>query len=247
MNKFSLGNYTRILKYLRSTGIPQCSFLNPEKGILLRHDVDYCLSTAAELARINAGNGTIATFFVLINSPLYNTFSGESRKALETISSCGQHIGLHYHHDGGNFDLQRLQTEFEALRMLVPDSQKVVAWHNPEGDLAILNKAAEQTGFVSSYSDPFFKDCTYISDSNCRNTADKIIKAIHSRTTFTVQLLIHPCIWIHGGDGIEYILEKEFLANLQKTIVGFEGNLLWKEQLGDDILTRIRHKKWSTP
>ena len=147
--RFNIDEYRRLVRALGQGRRPLCRFYpRPQTGLLLRLDVDYDLGWAAMTAAVNAEEGVHATYFVLVASDLYNPASERGRTALAGIAGHGQSIGLHYHHRGGALDRQRLAHEFANLRHLVPRAEPIIAWHNPEGELAPLTLAAVDAGFV---------------------------------------------------------------------------------------------------
>lgn len=243
---FTIEAYTRMLRGLLSTGRRVMTFRaasevtwdrGPEKGLILRHDVDYCPATASKIAQINNKHGVSGTFFILVSSPLYNIFSPDSIQALQTIQNSNQNIGLHYHHTDNKLDSCRIEREMTALRLICPQAHRVVAWHNPHGNLEALNSEAECLGFTSTYSTCFFGQEKYISDSNCRHTADEIITFANTCRSQLLQVLLHPLIWIYGGNGINDILKRAFRAKVESTTITFEENCQWQQEFKQEVMS----------
>ena len=65
------------------------------RTLYLRHDIDVLLSKAIEMAKIEAEMGIRATYFVLLNTPLYNPFEERDLALLQKIASLGHWLGLH--------------------------------------------------------------------------------------------------------------------------------------------------------
>jgi len=238
--RYSLDAYRKVILALAESNREFGPFTAPpQPGVLLRHDVDYCLPTAARIAEVNRDAGVRATFFVLVSSPLYTIFAKAERNALRTIVEAGQFVGLHYHHTGGELNHKRLNREFDALRLIVPEAQRVVAWHNPEGELAPLNKKADQLDFISAYAPPFFGDSVYVSDSNCRNTPEQIAAFGRKDGKGCTQILLHPLIWVHGGNDMQTVLARTFRARLETTADTYGENSLWQKGAGRAILSRF--------
>lgn len=232
MDTFSIESYERLLEELKRQG----SFLDgfavvQDQGVLLRHDVDYCLSTAAKLAKINHAHSVTATFFILVSSPLYNIFSADGRLALRQIIEAGQNIGLHYHHMGGPLNTERLEREFAALKLVVPDTQRVVAWHNPEGELAELNAKANDAGFITTYEKQFFGPDLYVSDSNMQRSPDEIIQSIRLAKERLLQVLLHPLIWVSGQINMLPALQAMCESKKQRLDQAFMENRVWAGQV----------------
>jgi len=69
-----------------------------KKNIILRHDIDYCLESAVEIARIEEKAGVRSTFFLLPpGSPksLYFDYSRKFVNKCKRISDSGHDLGLH--------------------------------------------------------------------------------------------------------------------------------------------------------
>lgn len=211
-----------------------------QDSILLRFDVDYDPLWAAEVAAINRELGIVATFFLRTGSSFYNVLDPANYRAVQSIKSAHQKIGLHYHHVGSSLDLNRLQLEFDVLRRVVQDAEPVVAWHNPEGDLRLINQAVEQAGFISVYSDDFFGLGNYVSDSNCSRTPDEIVKFVKESEALAVQVLLHPVNWVIGGYAIEQVLVRSFRRKLDQLLVCFQENRVWAGELGEKVGQQVR-------
>jgi len=232
MPRFSLNSYKELIISLKKTGRSFCSFSDQARPrLILRIDVDYDLNWAARLAEINDQLSIQATFFIQVSSPLYNVLCLDNRGALDRIVNADQHIGLHYFHDGGDLDVHRLKHEFSVLHHLVPTIENFVAWHNPNGDISLLNREAEREGFVSVYSDEFFTLEKYVSDSNGRNDASGIRKFVSRCNASSVQILLHPFNWVLGGKNEIQIIEQCFNEKSNQLFIAFSQNRVWRDKI----------------
>lgn len=242
---FGPAAYRRLLGALSASGRPAVGFApRPSRGCLLRLDVDYDLDLAVCTAEINAEAKIAATYFVLMGSDLYNPASAGGRHALARLSALGQRVALHYHHAGdGPLDLARLETEFRHLSDLVPQAERVVSWHNPEGELGPLNRAAEAAGFTSAYGEAVFGPDRYISDSNQRHQPEAITAWIEASRAPVIQVLLHPFNWITGGPMPE-VLRGTFSRKVDELIEAFGQNSVWRAQMGEEIAAQVRTAPW---
>lgn len=244
---FGLDEYRTLVRYLAGQPRPCVGFYpRPQAGLLLRLDVDYDLEWAAETAVINAAENVCATYFVLVGSPLYNIASQTGRNALATIAACGQWIGLHYEHrkGEGDLDLLRLEQEFALLRLIAPSAQRLVAWHNPSGDLALLNRKAVDAGFVCAYEDSFFAPDCYASDSNMRNTGSALAAFVRECPHPIVQILLHPFNWGAGGRDMSEVLLRTLRRKFDRVTAEFEGNRVWAAGLGEAVKRDLTSCCW---
>jgi hypothetical protein len=206
--------------------------------------VDYDLGWAAMTAAVNAEEGVHATYFVLVASDLYNPASERGRTALAGIAGHGQSIGLHYHHRGGALDRQRLAHEFANLRHLVPRAEPIIAWHNPEGELAPLTLAAVDAGFVCTYESGFFGPDRYASDSNLRNSGATLAAFAGDCTAPLAQILLHPCNWVGEATGMDDVLKHTLRHHVDRLLGEFDSNRHWRKGLGAEICRSLATCPW---
>ena len=246
MKKFDLNIYRDLLSGIKDTGKPFTRFIESEPdGVLLRLDVDYDLDWAAQTAEINAELGIRACYFIQVGATLYNAAEQESIRALARIAQANQDIGLHFHHrDGSLVDVQRLKKEYEILKLLSPSAVRVVAWHNPEGELDLLNKQATDAGFICAYDENFFGPSCYVSDSNLRNTAKDILRFVQSSDESLLQILLHPFNWVAGGTVMEDILCRTFNRKLNVLLDGFNDNNAWRNGADNGIKKSLKSSNW---
>jgi hypothetical protein len=77
-----------------------------DKVILLRHDIDFSLENALELAKLEYQVGVKSSYYVYLHSELYNALSPKGMEMIRQIQKMGHEIGLHYDskHDIGAED-----------------------------------------------------------------------------------------------------------------------------------------------
>ena len=63
---------------------------------ILRHDVDFSLEKAWEMACFEQENEIFSTYFVIVSCDNYNIFSRKKQKILRDILAYGHTIGLHF-------------------------------------------------------------------------------------------------------------------------------------------------------
>ena len=125
-------------------------------SIYLRLDVDYSLEWARRVAQINAEEEVCGTFFILLNSNIYNPLSFGERKRIFDILNCGQEIGLHvaWPPAWAGDDIGKYVADiYEIFQRCVSSSiSPVVAWHNPPRELVGGDECIPGTRLVNVYS-----------------------------------------------------------------------------------------------
>lgn len=69
--------------------------LNHEKVLYLRHDVDFSLDHAVQMADWEHDNGFHSTFYILMHSEHYNPLSAKNMYKIKHIRDLGHEIGWH--------------------------------------------------------------------------------------------------------------------------------------------------------
>jgi hypothetical protein len=212
---YSLDSYRLIIERAQAAGYAFLSFALDErqegKRIYLRHDVDYSLEMALELARVNAALGVSATFCVLLRSQIYNLLSSWSLELVEQIHGLGQHLGLHATTSKSEIDAMEteLRADFNFAKRNLPMMSEVFCWHNPTPEALQLSTPFERmAGLVNAYGARFTRDIAYFSDSNMRNSVEGFLSHVESAEHPAMQLLFHPFNWVAGGGSMREILAR---------------------------------------
>ena len=230
---YSRERYSSLLALARQA---QCKFIgfqdSPDasaRNIYLRHDVDYSLDMALELAQVNASHGVRGTFFVLLRSQIYNALSQWSLDRICRINDFGQHVAFHYAFLSGipvdDDRLAALVTEdFEILRSQIPDMQPVFSWHNPDPVFLRQRGGLVVPGMVNVYSEPFTRSIPYCSDSNLRYTPSEFEHILKQEDHHVVQLLLHPFNWMAGGKSMSEVMAKTWQYVIRERELEFSLN-----------------------
>lgn len=165
--------------------------------VYLRHDLDFCIDYALPIALIEKDRNIKSTYFVLINSKLYNLFESDSIRKLKSISDMGHMISLHVDERALNTqeDFKRLMDSF--TNVLPFASSQIISRHRP--DIRSPASSWLPNECMDVYCKPFFKDIEYASDSRGEwkygYPTDR--EAFKKKRSF--QLLTHPLWWVHDN------------------------------------------------
>lgn len=196
---FTLESYRGILTRAQRLGyriVPFCDFTSPTPEapvLLLRHDLDHSIRSAATLAEVEASVGVRSTYFVQVACDFYNLLSSESRALLGRIQDLGHEIGLHYdstrYQDGGAEVARR---DLALLENLTHHPIRSASQHIPIDSprfniLDVVEREAYEPRFTQG-------DMTYISDSLMAWRQARPHDLLDARRSF--QLLTHPMKWV---------------------------------------------------
>ncbi len=184
----------RFIDYARSDRLP-------DKTIILRHDVDFSLKAAAEMASLESANGFQSSFFLRVHAHFYSVFDVCSMASIGMMLDSGHEIGLHV----GSGESQRLRENPEhsmdrqlcALVSVIDAGVQSASAHPPLGG-GMPERVAEWVsinGLRYTYDKPYFKDIKYLSDSRNSWREGCFCKWINEVPR--LQVLTHPVWWHH--------------------------------------------------
>lgn len=204
MYTFNQSKYIEILELFKRNNFEICRFdgikkNNSGKKLILRHDVDFSLEYALEMAEVEKRIGVSSTYFVMLYSDHYTVFNAEARQLLLQIQSLGHEIGLHYESSmWGDIKADYTAKFCEDLRLL----EKLIgvrvtsaAQHNPiDSDYFNIEEFVE----FEAYSEKIRTTYAYISDSAMTWRGKTPELFLHENTH--IQFLAHPIWWMTSSN-----------------------------------------------
>lgn len=203
LDQFSYDEYKQILGVLsknhENITFSDTLIKKPVCYFILRHDIDFSLSSALDMAYIEAENGIRATYFLLLRSEYYNLLSEKSCILPRQLIELNHEVGLHYDvrtiHKQTDRDFEKiLNWEIEILSELSGKKISSISMHNPSlyGGDPFFNTNI----FINAYNDCFTKEIAYFSDS-CGGWRDNAFNSfVNEEIPCRLQLLIHPFFWV---------------------------------------------------
>lgn len=233
--QFTYECYKALLQKLREHGYEIAdyeSWRQKKRCVILRHDIDYDVHKAVEMAEFEQEEEAASTYFVLLTSDFYNVFSRGTNQALHKIISCGHTIGLHFDEVRYPFLAgdpegirQKIAEEAEILGTAVGQKITTVSMHRPSKE--ILDADLQIPGIINSYGKVFFKDFKYLSDSR-RRWREPVEEIISSKQYERLHILIHA-FWynrqeidlhdsvvryVNGGNRQKYVWLEDNITDL---------------------------------
>lgn len=246
IQKFSYDEYKKILFAFKSRfkNIKQAK--NHEEFVILRHDVEFSLERALELAKIDFQCEVESTFFIQVYSSAYNAFSYEEIKRIKKIKDLGHEIGLHLYVSHLNvhklesliFEIEKQKKIFEIGLDL---SCNIFSYHRPPKWVLDI-RADNLCNMINVYGPSFFEyapepvQIKYISDSMHKWSYGYPLDYF---SFSKIQLLIHPDEWtefgsIDSSDNFKKLIKEknnEFLNTLSNETKHFKRETLIDENL----------------
>jgi hypothetical protein len=201
-NDFTTFAYEEMLK----SALGYYSFVNfrnhgGHKGptIINRHDLDFSIHRALDLARIENKLGISSTYFVNPHSEFYNPLERNIADMLIEIQALGHELGLHFdsHYWGisNQYELDKfLKIDQEIIEKALDIEIFAFSFHNTT-PFTMSCKETEYGGLLNAYSATIFAKFHYCSDSNGYWRFQRMPELITSREYEHLQLLTHPEWW----------------------------------------------------
>ncbi len=206
---------------------------------LMRHDVDFDIKLAHQLAEIEQDEGIVSTFFILTTCESYNVSCDRNRKLLREMVAMGHEIGLHFDPTlyGDALD-PAVQKEADLLSFVADEKVNSISLHNPSihGQFPLFD------GFVNAYDKSMFSDDNYISDSCYMFRGKNPFEFIKRISNSMIQILLHPMHYSESGGGYDEVCVDTLLRYMQEVHSTFLINSTYKEQMGEDFITVLMNR-----
>ena len=231
----SYNNFLELLRIIKKTNrIMKFTEINAntDEFVILRHDIEFDVSRAYQMASIEHTYGTKATYFVQIESDAYNPFSENNREMLNAITQMGHSLGLHFRQrEDERENIAEIARQLDVLKGAFPESERIFSCHMPKRDSFYHTYKIENA--INAYSEPFFYRTANPAGAPTRYITDSRWEWNYGEPTPQffidcprVQLLIHPFRWSARGDGVYETFEKLGIfktIELEETYIAEDG------------------------
>jgi hypothetical protein len=197
--EFTLDGYRALIARFLSLGYAVKGFgeAEPEaRHLILRHDVDFCIERALELARFESTLDVASIYFIQTRSIFYNALSPIVRARLDELRHLGHGIGLHFDPRGcdgvGAIDAA-IAADAAILAEASAGPVTAVSFHRPPKTQ--LGGAATLAGLWNTYAQRFMVNIGYCSDSRGAWHRGEPLEHPAVRGGRALQLLTHPIWW----------------------------------------------------
>lgn len=209
---FSFDDYKAIIRIIKDSG-RQSSYedaLHKDNFILMRHDVEYSVERAYDLAKVEHSMDFTSNFFFQWTNNTYNLLSRKNRDMIKDMRERGHTIGLHFALNGmTDMDLIRksILMEMELLSNMLGFPITTFSIHRPSKD--VLRENIKLPGRINTYQEEFFTFAENMT-ANTPVTVKYLSDANHiwrygypdAETILgndKVQILVHPFSWTAKG------------------------------------------------
>jgi len=166
-----------------------------ENGVLyLRHDIDFDVELALDMARTESRLGARSTYFLMLTSDSYNVFSERNAGYVEEIKALGHKISIHFdpvRYQDFEAGLRNERAAFEAFFQTEVD---IISLHRPNE--YFLAHDQEMGGMAHTYQSKYLKDIKYVADSRGSFRFGPPQETDAFAKGASLHLLIHPIWWM---------------------------------------------------
>ena len=225
---FSFEDYKEIIRIIKTTDryMDYHKAIHSDKFILMRHDVEYSVERAYELAKVESSMDFTSTFFFQWTNNSYNILSRKNKDLIKDMHERGHTIGLHFALNGMS-DMEQIRKqiakEMDILNSMFEFKIDTFSIHRPSKD--VLRENIKLPGIINAYQDEFFTfaenvtentpvSVKYLSDANHiwrYGYPDE--KNILENDK--VQILTHPFAWCKKGydnfDNYKSLIKEKYI------------------------------------
>ena len=165
--------------------------------VVLRHDIDFSLKAAVDIARIEADLGVRAHYYVLLQTECYNLCSSKDWGRVVEITELGHDVGLHFDASRYGQGIDTLEhaadRECDILASIVGCDITSISFHRPAQTLLGLDR--QLAGRDHAYQPKYFSDIAYVADSRGLFRYGHPLDHKAFEQSKAMQLLTHPIWW----------------------------------------------------
>lgn len=232
-NIFNPYEYDYLIKQFKDAGYKFKKFeknISPSKTLILRHDIDFDIKRAYQIAQLEYDLNIQSTFFFLLRSKSYNLFENDNLGIINNIQKMGHEVSLHFDPSIYLDYKSGLISEVQIFNNLLKKDLNIISLHRP--NKFFLSGKSFNENISHSYEKKFFSDIEYISDSGGSFKYGHPLNSAAFKEKRSIQLLLHPIWWTTNEENsIEKL--KKYLSNSNKELSNHISNncLTWKNYL----------------
>lgn len=180
--------------------------LTKKNQLILRHDIDFDIKAAYEIAVIEHELNVKSTFFFLLRGDFYNLINSENYDLVKKIESLGHKISLHYDIEIYTNPQKELIAEIKIFEDFFNTKIDIISIHRPSRDF--LKNPNNYFNVTNTYEDKYFKKISYFADSGGRFRFGNPLESPDYKLNHNIQLLTHPIWWTSSLSSVDDILNQ---------------------------------------
>lgn len=233
---FSFIEYSEFLRKAKSictvNSFPGILEQSPETAhaIILRHDVDFSVGAAHELAQLELREGIRSSFLFMTSSDFYNVASLENRSIVRKLADQGFDIGLHLDPMLYESDPESgVRLEQGIIEGITGRPLRTISLHNP----SVHGRFPEFTGFLNAYQPRFMTQGKYLSDSRMDFRGKDPLAFLAAHESGIAQVLLHPEHYSTRRRSYDEIFTEMFNKDLNRLHAMMLSNTTYRSDFAD--------------
>lgn len=239
---FSFARYRRLMEIAKQQ-FEICNyetFQFRKSFLLVRHDVDFSLNIALEIAKIEAELGIKSTFFLNPHSDFYNLLEQSQSEIVKQIMALGHDLGLHfdapYHEISSELMLENaIKKDVQLLEIFFETTIKAFSFHNPNS-FELSCEQDRYAGLVNCYSARFKNEVGYCSDSNGIWRHENMLEVLLEGGYKCLQILTHPNWWRAAGSSPREKIVRAILGRARRVLRDYDKALAAVGRVNSSLL-----------
>ena len=183
--------------------------------VILRHDVDFSVDMAVQMAALEKDLEVFSTFYFLLASDSYNLLSKKNIDSVKLIIDMGHSVGLHFDPTVYDDEKSGFNAELEIFERCFGEVLSM-SFHRPS-QLVLEGVNWLPKRVLAAYQDEFFIDIAYISDSQGAFRFGHPFEHDAFKLHDNMQLLIHPIWWM--TDQLQAVEKVQKFLNLNTDLM----------------------------
>lgn len=209
---FSFADYEEIIRIIKETGrgMKYQEAIGSDSFVIMRHDVEYSVERAYELAKVEKNMDFTSTYFFQWTNNTYNILSKKNMELIREMREWGHQIGLHFALNGLT-DMEQIRKqivkEMNMLTQMYDFPFDTFSFHRPTKE--VLRENIKLPGILNAYQEEFFTFAENVTEATpvqvkYMSDANHIWRyGYPNEANITgydkVQILTHPFAWCREG------------------------------------------------
>lgn len=247
---FSYGEYKEIINIIKHSG-KQATFREAytrDRFIIMRHDVEFSVERAYNLACLENENHFNSTYFFQISNNSYNLLSKKNIDMVKAIHDMGHEVGLHFHLNG----LEKKEDIVSEIKneMMIVNTKfdfKVDSFSLHRPNPMVLGYNIKIPGLINAYQDDFFSfvqnmqidipEIKYLSDARHRWNYNLFPDEVTLSSNDKIQILSHPYSWTQEGYDNVNNFRTLFAEKKQEILDTFDNECMHFKEIKNELQT----------
>lgn len=204
-----------------------------DNQVIIRHDIDFDVSIAYDLAIIEKQLGIKTSYFFSLIDEAYNLLSPTNIELVKKIKKLGHYVSIHFDPTKYSDVNKGLLTELQIFKTSFNIDVNIISIHRPQK--IYLDSKQNLAGVNHSYESKFFTKIKYFSDANGVFRYGHPLESNEFKEKKNMQILIHPIWWYNDKLNKHEIMKQYFSEKKNFLKSHYSQNCSTFKEINDEI------------